>query len=237
MPNSGGSIDFERQPVDTFGVLRNRPNNAGCWCFYAEIKSKEDLLPPGANPGTVPTDLDHATGLERLELLGKIEGVEIFDWTPLDASRTGEFTAEGMDCWKLLTFYAGTMENPIVVKAPSEEQWVFGIYGKDIGCWPGARYLGCTGSPADSHETVWVTVSRTRPYERCTECGSVYKLEYTGPPVDENAQPCMALSPAWKRTDMLKLCLDAHEDIKTFADYVKPEYTARYPAGWTGSAQ
>jgi cytochrome c oxidase subunit 5b len=54
-----------------------------------EIKSEEDLLPPGAKVGTVPTDLEQATGLERLEILGKMEGVDIFDMKPLDSSRKG----------------------------------------------------------------------------------------------------------------------------------------------------
>lgn len=55
----------------------------------AEIKTETDLLPPGAAPGTVPTDLEQATGLERLEILGKMQGVDIFDMKPLDASRKG----------------------------------------------------------------------------------------------------------------------------------------------------
>jgi hypothetical protein len=54
-----------------------------------EIKTEDDLLPPGAKPGTVPTDLEQATGLERLEILGKMEGIDIFDMKPLDASRKG----------------------------------------------------------------------------------------------------------------------------------------------------
>ncbi|KAF5210875.1 putative cytochrome c oxidase subunit [Clavispora lusitaniae] len=37
------------------------------------------LIGPGAKPGTIPTDLDQATGLERFELLGKMEGVDVFD--------------------------------------------------------------------------------------------------------------------------------------------------------------
>ncbi len=55
-----------------------------------EIRSWEDLFGPGAEPGTVPTDLEQSTGLERLEILGKMEGVDIFDMSPLDASRKGE---------------------------------------------------------------------------------------------------------------------------------------------------
>lgn len=55
-----------------------------------EIRSEDDLFGPGAQPGTMPTDLEQATGLERLEILGKMEGVDIFDMRPLDASRLGE---------------------------------------------------------------------------------------------------------------------------------------------------
>lgn len=55
----------------------------------AEVKSEVDLLGPGAVPGTVPTDLEQSTGLERLEILGKMQGVDIFDMRPLDASRKG----------------------------------------------------------------------------------------------------------------------------------------------------
>jgi len=54
-----------------------------------EIESEADLMPAGAAPGTVPTDLEQATGLERLEILGKMQGVDIFDMRPLDASRKG----------------------------------------------------------------------------------------------------------------------------------------------------
>lgn len=46
-------------------------------------------MPLGGKPGTVPSDLDQATGLERLEILGKMQGVDIFDMKPLDASRKG----------------------------------------------------------------------------------------------------------------------------------------------------
>ncbi|KAH7377372.1 cytochrome c oxidase subunit VB-domain-containing protein [Pyrenochaeta sp. MPI-SDFR-AT-0127] len=71
-----------------------------------EIKTDADLLPPGAQPGTVPTDAEQATGLERLEILGKMQGVDIFDMRPLDASRLG------------------TMEEPITVNSAGEEQYV-----------------------------------------------------------------------------------------------------------------
>ena len=72
---------------------------------FAEITSEEDLLPPGAAPGTVPTDLEQATGLDRLEILGKMENIDIFDMKPLDASRLG------------------TLDNPIVVRSFGDEQY------------------------------------------------------------------------------------------------------------------
>lgn len=106
-------------------------------------------MPPGAAPGTIPTDLEQATGLERLEVLGKMQGVDIFDMRPLDASRLG------------------TLKEPIRVKSFGAE-----------------KYLGCTGFPVDSHNVIWLTVSRDRPIERCPECGSVYEMEYIGPADD-----------------------------------------------------
>ena len=57
--------------------------------LHTEIRTEADLLPPGGEPGTVPTDLDQSTGLERLEILGKMQGIDIFDMSPLDASRRG----------------------------------------------------------------------------------------------------------------------------------------------------
>jgi cytochrome c oxidase subunit 5b len=89
------------------------------------VKGETDLFGPGAAPGTVPTDLEQATGLERLEILGKMEGVDIFDMKPLDASRLG------------------TMEDPIIVRSAGEEQ-----------------FAGCTGFPADSHNTTWLRVRK-----------------------------------------------------------------------------
>ena len=43
----------------------------------------------GAKPGEVPTDLNQSTGLERLQLLGEVEGVDVFDYKALDSSRIG----------------------------------------------------------------------------------------------------------------------------------------------------
>ncbi|EGE07378.1 hypothetical protein TEQG_06363, partial [Trichophyton equinum CBS 127.97] len=103
-------------------------------------------------PGTVPTDLEQSTGLERLELLGKMQGIDIFDQKPLDASRLG------------------TIQDPIIVKSAGEE-----------------HYVGCTGYPADSHTVIWLTVSKDRPIERCSECGNTIKMDYVGPKEDPHA--------------------------------------------------
>ncbi|KAL9026801.1 MAG: hypothetical protein Q9196_004593 [Gyalolechia fulgens] len=72
---------------------------------FEEVRSAKDLLPPGAAPGTIPSDIEQATGLERLEILGKMQGIDIFDMKPLDSSRLG------------------TLDNPIMVKSFGDEQY------------------------------------------------------------------------------------------------------------------
>ncbi|KAL7279121.1 hypothetical protein ACG7TL_006961 [Trametes sanguinea] len=98
----------------------------------------------GAKPGEVPTDENQSTGLERLQVLGAIEGVEVFDLNPLDSSRIG------------------TLADPIKVYSLEPE-----------------RIIGCTGCPAESHELLWMTLTREKN-RRCPECGSVYTLDYHG---------------------------------------------------------
>ncbi|TDL16559.1 COX5B-domain-containing protein [Rickenella mellea] len=102
------------------------------------------LYGPGLkDPAGVPSDEDQATGLERLQLLGKMEGVDVFDMSPLDASRLG------------------TMKDPIAVPSLFDE-----------------RIVGCTGSPADSHDVIWIVceASKRNNRHRCPECGSVYTI-------------------------------------------------------------
>ncbi|EJF64527.1 cytochrome c oxidase polypeptide IV [Dichomitus squalens] len=98
----------------------------------------------GAKPGEVPTDENQSTGLERLQILGAIEGVEVFDLKPLDSSRIG------------------TLVDPIKVFSLEPE-----------------RLVGCTGSPAESHELLWFNLTREKN-RRCPECGSVYALDFQG---------------------------------------------------------
>lgn len=47
------------------------------------------LFGVGSEPGKISTDEEQATGLERLELLGEMQGVSVFDEEPLDSSRLG----------------------------------------------------------------------------------------------------------------------------------------------------
>jgi hypothetical protein len=43
----------------------------------------------GAKPGETPTDQSQSTGLDRVQVLGLLEGVDVFDLEPLDSSRIG----------------------------------------------------------------------------------------------------------------------------------------------------
>lgn len=62
-----------------------------------QVKDASDLIPSGAPTGSIPTDLDQATGLERLEILSKMAGVDVFDMQPIKFSKLG------------------TMKDPIVI--------------------------------------------------------------------------------------------------------------------------
>lgn len=129
-----------------FVLQESKPAASKTANSLADVKDNESLIGTGAKEGTVPTDLEQATGLERLELLGKLEGVEFFDTKPLDASRRG------------------TVADPIVLD--SYEDY---------------RYVGCTGSPADSHTIMWLKPT-VKQMARCWECGSVYKVNPVGVP-------------------------------------------------------
>ncbi|KAJ6619780.1 cytochrome c oxidase subunit VB-domain-containing protein [Mycena sp. CBHHK59/15] len=102
------------------------------------------LFGPGGKAGEVPTDFEQATGLERFELLGEMEGIDVFDETPLDSSRIG------------------TKKDPIMVLS-----------------YDPTRIIGCTGCPADSHDIIWINLTKERQ-RFCSECGSVYQLDYQG---------------------------------------------------------
>ena len=60
---------------------------------------RDSIQGEGTKPGTMGTDESQSTGLERFELMGRLQGVDVFDMSPLDASRPG------------------TMKNPIKVQS------------------------------------------------------------------------------------------------------------------------
>ncbi|KAF4614199.1 hypothetical protein D9613_007805 [Agrocybe pediades] len=71
-----------------------KPSSSSVRAFSTSLRVQSgppppQLYGPGAKPGTVPTDIEQATGLERLQLLGDLEGVNVFDNSPLDSSRLG----------------------------------------------------------------------------------------------------------------------------------------------------
>lgn len=54
-----------------------------------EATEPEALFGPGVEGRELPNDFEQATGLERLELLAKMEGIELFDSKPLVQDRKG----------------------------------------------------------------------------------------------------------------------------------------------------
>lgn len=73
-------------------------------CLRSEVDVPQ-LLGPGAKPGTVPTDLEQSTGLERLQVLGKMEGIDVFTREPDWSKR-------------------GTMKDPVMVPSLATERIV-----------------------------------------------------------------------------------------------------------------
>ncbi|KAI9594205.1 cytochrome c oxidase [Syncephalis fuscata] len=104
------------------------------------FKQPEIYTGTGAKSGEIPSDADQSTGLERLEILAKIKGQELWDMNPLEVNRLG------------------TVENPIIVETEVE-----------------SRFVGCTGYPTESHDTLWINVCHDHKNDRCPECGCVFK--------------------------------------------------------------
>jgi cytochrome c oxidase subunit 5b len=81
------------RPVVVRSTRRSTPSNA----FRALSTTTPRFSGPappslygeGAKPGEIPSDEQQATGLERFQLLGEMNGVESFDLEPLDSSRVG----------------------------------------------------------------------------------------------------------------------------------------------------
>ncbi|KAG7290085.1 Cytochrome c oxidase subunit 4 [Staphylotrichum longicolle] len=145
-----------RRSIATTAVRRNAVPDQPKIKTFKEIKTEDDLVGPGARPGTVPTDIEQSTGLERLEILGKMESVDIFDMRPLDASRRG------------------TLNDPIMVRSAGEEQFA------------GCTGFPADSHNVIWLRLLPPKMTRERPVERCPECGGVYKMDYVGPEADHH---------------------------------------------------
>ena len=82
------------RPVARAAAASLKPTVARAFSASALTKSGHGPAPPilvgpGIKPGEVPSAYDQTTGLERLQLLAEIEGFNVFDQEPLDASRVG----------------------------------------------------------------------------------------------------------------------------------------------------
>jgi len=137
-----------RASVARAGVAHPRPSSLFRSLSVSAIRRSDDhhaaapsIYGVGAKPGEIPTDESQSTGLDRVQVLGLLEGVDVFDLDPLDSSRIG------------------TLADPIKVFSVDSE-----------------RIVGCTGSPADSHDVLWFLVN-TEKISRCTECGSAYIID------------------------------------------------------------
>jgi cytochrome c oxidase subunit 5b len=108
--------------------LSLKPCSSSLRAFSTTVRAQSGPAPPqlfgpGAKPGTVPTDIEQATGLERLQLLGDLEGINVFDDSPLDSSRIG------------------TKANPVLV--PS--------FVRDIRCYTQRVQARCSSRLIDSN--------------------------------------------------------------------------------------
>ncbi|KAI7833741.1 cytochrome c oxidase subunit VB-domain-containing protein [Kickxella alabastrina] len=43
-----------------------------------------------------------------------------------------------------------------------------------------SRIVGCCGAPGEDHELIWLVIEREHAFDRCPECGNVYKLSDKG---------------------------------------------------------
>ena len=67
------------RPLSASAIRRSDDHHAAAPSIYGV----------GAKPGEIPTDESQSTGLDRVQVLGLLEGVDVFDLEPLDSSRIG----------------------------------------------------------------------------------------------------------------------------------------------------
>ncbi|CAX43428.1 cytochrome c oxidase polypeptide IV, mitochondrial precursor, putative [Candida dubliniensis CD36] len=113
----------------------------------SEVTGAASLIGPGAKEGTIPTDYEQATGLQRLELLGKREGVDVFDMEMPISEGKGTM----QDPYLVPTYigyrYVGCKGTP---EQDHKPYWMKVEEGKVSRCWQcgtvlKAKYLGEPG--------------------------------------------------------------------------------------------
>ena len=139
----------------------------------------------GSKSGEVPTNISQATGVERFELLGRMQGIDVWDMKVRTASSSAytrracsprtfappaprRFPSryhQGPHCRRLVVSAAmRSVSSPLrPIKLTS--------LPPPTNRYP-ERVIGCTGSPADSHDTVWISLNTDLKHHRCPECGS-----------------------------------------------------------------
>jgi cytochrome c oxidase subunit 5b len=123
----------------------------------------------GAKSGEIPTDESQSTGLDRVQVLGLLEGKDVFDLDPLDSSRIGTL-ADPIKVFSVVRMASSALPFHLLTRYVFFFLYSFFFYLQDT-----ERIVGCTGSPADSHDILWFCVTTEKP-SRCPECGSgMYK--------------------------------------------------------------
>jgi cytochrome c oxidase subunit 5b len=123
----------------------------------------------GAKPGEIPTDESQSTGLDRVQVLGLLEGVDVFDLEPLDASRIGTL-ADPIKVFSVVRVQLQLFYPYVFFLLSLSFFFSFLPTCRDF-MQDTERVVGCTGSPADSHDVLWFNVT-TEKTTRCPECGS-----------------------------------------------------------------
>ena len=113
----------------------SKPTTASSRAFSLSAARKSghsapQLLGEGGKAGEVPTDINQSTGLERLQTLGFLEGIEVFDNQPLDSSRIGTLDNPVL-VYSLVRFSCSLSSFPFPFGFPS--LCVFGACGLTLG--------------------------------------------------------------------------------------------------------
>lgn len=109
-------VENKKERADKIEEYKKVMAEAGYDQTIYDIKSTEDLFGPGPKDGEVPTEYDQATGAARLEFLGKMAGIDVFDLGSCTPNRIG------------------TPEDPIPVLSYDDYRFVGcgGIEGKNV---------------------------------------------------------------------------------------------------------